>query len=906
MAKDDNPFFDLAGSDIRSIPQSEIEKLIGLFGKRAESLGKSMAEPLSETKKAAPIKSFLAQMLITDPLQNAGTALQDWSHTPRDSTSDRPYTPSPFYGGSPATLNPNTWGPALQTFRTDPRAVDVAGLAQPAGALARTATTKVAKPVARAAGEAMAQRMLSGESMIPGLPQSVAPNPLAFAVKPKGGNWAPSFSGKQDSVLRALRPLRRHPQGVEGVAVNRAAGENLWSKIVEGGGQYNPTGWLEMHRPDVYNALLSPEDAALNRWIDKKLTPYVRNEMGTPDDPIRLAHEQGYTHSPSISNIEAEMGGSWLPQRTFDARVAAGFPDEGFAVNRHAEAGYPEGNLVNARRAEEWETRSDSAIDPNIAEVYQEDIKNARDSSSPSGAWNPTLEMANNNPWIEKLSPETPIYKIADEQTFSSDLDFNHLMDELRNAVRPDSDLPENLRLTPKQLDKVTVDQAVKRVNDISDWRIKEKSAVLRDNAATFTHKEYPDTGYKWVELKLPESVEDGTKSLEEALKHEGNVMGHCVGGYCPDVASGQSRIYSLRDPEGKAHVTIEVQPTLQTVEGGKFGDIWDDVINRVSDEEYGALQDEHPDDDLYEAFRSLHGRYVDDSNETIESILREFSPDKADQFLAELENKKPTIVQIRGKGNARPIADYAPYVQDFVRSGEWSAVNEIGNAHLIDVNDYNSVQDALKEISGSKSKSKIPKEYEDKFNDAYEANPKTDQFMTLDQFREFIGLSKPEGYAEGGSVKSDFFLDPSSYAQSRSKQMFPKQKSEWTQQDAARHMLASGMMAQKFGPTVAKIAGMAHEHGNAPVKTIGYMLGIGKMPPDYDQDLHNNALGVQIAKDAKSQEDLESRIQAILNSATKQPTPGQPWIGRPNIPAQMSDYAKGGRVSTNPFDHLV
>ena len=164
-------------------------------------------------------------------------------------------------------------------------------------------------------------------------------------------------------------------------------------------------------------------------------------------------------------------------------------------------------------------------------------------------------------------------------------------------------------------------------------------------------------------------------------------------------------------------------------------------------------------------------------------------------------------------------------------------------------------------------------------------------------------------GYADGGAVKSDFFVDPSSYAQSRAKQMFPKQKSEWTQQDAARHMLASGMMAQKFGPTVAKIAGLAHEHGNAPIKTIGYALGIGKMPPDYDQDLHNNALGVQLGKEATSQEDLESRIQAILGKATKQPVPGQPWIGRPNIPNQMSDYATGGRVnphSTNPFDHLV
>ena len=34
--------------------------------------------------------------------------------------------------------------------------------------------------------------------------------------------------------------------------------------------------------------------------------------------------------------------------------------------------------------------------------------------------------------------------------------------------------------------------------------------------------------------------------------------MGHCVGGYCDDVASGQSNIYSLRDAKGKPSVTIE------------------------------------------------------------------------------------------------------------------------------------------------------------------------------------------------------------------------------------------------------------------------------------------------------------------------------------------------------------
>jgi hypothetical protein len=37
--------------------------------------------------------------------------------------------------------------------------------------------------------------------------------------------------------------------------------------------------------------------------------------------------------------------------------------------------------------------------------------------------------------------------------------------------------------------------------------------------------------------------------------------MGHCVGGYCPDVESGEIKIFSLRSPDGKSHVTIEARP---------------------------------------------------------------------------------------------------------------------------------------------------------------------------------------------------------------------------------------------------------------------------------------------------------------------------------------------------------
>lgn len=795
---------------------------------------------------------------------------------------------------------------------------------KPAVAAAK-ATVPAAKAVGR--GALAAAQSDTAYDLANRVASATGASPL-HAIKPKGGNWAPAYSGNQDSVIRSLRSLRQQPQNIEGVAVNKAAGENLWSKIVEEGGQYNPTAWLEMHRPDVYNSLLSPESAALNRWLDKKLTPYVRNEMGTPDDPIRLAHEKGYTHNPSIMSMEENSMGSWVPQRTADARSAAGFPDEGFAVKKHAEAGYPENNLLNTRKAEEWETISDKGITQSPAAAYQDQFRIARDNSSTVGNRNSALRMAENNPWIEKLSPETPLYKIDDELHFASDLGFNHMMDELRASLSPNSELPAHLRLTPETLNKVNVADAVKRVSEINDWRALEaekaeragmlenlnSNARLADPTAQLSFVEKP--GMTWVDI--PEVVDEkGTQLCTSIGK---------AGGWCTmnaDTAqaygSGDKRLVALLDAEGRPHAQAMISTSKYDPSEMHLGDVLDEEA-AVGDQYYRNLRTllerrglSAADAENYvemEAFGSYSGIPTD-----VRELMNELSLE-AESMIPKKQIPLPDIQELKPPGNAfssdranvykKRDPDYQKKVSDsvvkFLNSGEWGEVNDLYHYGITDVRDKNSWLRVLQRVSPERDIEKAM----DNFSSVLSSNPDLPRFMTDKDIAQLLGAPPAEGYAEGGAVKSDFFIDPSSYAQSRSKQMFPKQKSEWTQQDAARHMLASGMMAQKFGPTVAKIAGLAHEHGNAPVKTIGYMLGIGKMPPDYDQDLHNNALGVQLAKEAKSQEDLESRIQAILNSATKQPTPGQPWIGRPNIPNQISDYARGGKVSTNPFDHLV
>ena len=44
-------------------------------------------------------------------------------------------------------------------------------------------------------------------------------------------------------------------------------------------------------------------------------------------------------------------------------------------------------------------------------------------------------------------------------------------------------------------------------------------------------------------------------------LEDEGKLLQHCVGGYCKDVESGKSQIFSLRDPDGNPIATAEWQP---------------------------------------------------------------------------------------------------------------------------------------------------------------------------------------------------------------------------------------------------------------------------------------------------------------------------------------------------------
>jgi hypothetical protein len=411
------------------------------------------------------------------------------------------------------------------------------------------------------------------------------------------------------------------------------------------------------------------------------------------------------------------------------------------------------------------------------------------------------------NPWLLKVPPETRVYDIL--RGSDRDLGFDHLVDELRNAINPESGLPAALRWKYQDLDKVTVPQAVERVAKINEWRAANKAEADMARAmgpATQVVKEYPEQGFKWVELKLPEKtgkkearrigsdeaeridegvdrlneddlqdfireqakemgirrgtpeyeelaqelkrdfgpveseVDSAYNILEDALKYEGETMGHCVGNYCPDVVEGRSKIFSLRDKKGQPHVTIEVRP-------GE-GSVYQYLASKNLDLEKEAQK-------LYPKSSKIA------SQDLLISDI-EATPEYA-EWVRSLPQE---IVQIKGSGKKdrgqkirhsgtgykdNPDAHLLPAVQDFIRSGNWSKIGDLENAGLVDVQDPNALLRALGKVSPERNIDQAI----DNFNTAIDSAPNAQRYMTLDELRDFLGGSAgPEGLAQGGQVR--------------------------------------------------------------------------------------------------------------------------------------------------------
>jgi hypothetical protein len=507
-------------------------------------------------------------------------------------------------------------------------------------------------------------------------------------VKETGGNW---LTGGAGSVERALKPLKRDE-------------------------------FIDV--PQLQN----PATAALNKWIDSNLTNYVKKQMGTADDPVRKLAEQDVVHIPSN-----EVGVNRYKAK--DVRAGLGMPQ-----------------LGKSEAAKAWEDSADYLINVAPASKHTKPLS----QSEIRQGYRSTVEE---NPWLEKVAPDTPIY--AAKSDIGSDLGFDHIMDVLRQDIAAG-------RIRPEQLNKVSMEQAVRRTYEYDQEMAKRmRDAQIKVTEGMPTHKDYADKGYKWIELtkpdtptglpegwslapnsasektglfratsptgetvlgqdmpdliknlytRYPDAPGNPRQQLETALKYEGDTMGHCVGSYCDDVASGKSRIYSLRDAKGEPHVTIEVEPQ----------------------NEKGYYNSLNPDKRA-----ELMSQAIEYRRQTVPDIDPNKSPDERAKMLKDYLDSQniqipSRIKQIKGKQNRAPNEEYVPFVQDFVRSGEWSDVGDLSNTGLIPAN---AIKAAGHDMTGYDQKYFTNQEYVDFLSKKHE---------------DFLSKNfKPstEGMAEGGGA---------------------------------------------------------------------------------------------------------------------------------------------------------
>jgi len=468
----------------------------------------------------------------------------------------------------------------------------------------------------------------SGVRAITAVPKAVKRAGLDFAqsispvnvIKPKGGNW---LTGSVEGALKGLkRPMNQDE--VAGVEAHLAKIEPHYDLS-------DPREVRELADMRAHIQALK-QDEALNNWVDRNLTNYVKKEMATPEDPVRRLAEEGITHLPNDTRMPTNMSS------ISTTRSEAGFPDA----------------MGTSREAQLWEALSDKPIG--------------------FGTAGEMINVGKGEAWMDKVDPFTRVNVVAptEQRLMTQNLGFDHILDVLRQDVASG-------RIRPEQLNKISMEQAVRRTAEFDQEMAKKmREAQIKATEGFPVTKEYPE-GYKWIELTAPKDmpsgyIEDtalggqkiwakegtGTFSktdprhriLENALKYEGETMGHCVGGYCPDVMEGRSRIYSLRDAKGEPHVTVETSP-------GDFSA----AFNNLTQEEQAAV-------------RKVAGSFA--SDEALLDAMKQVVPDKA--------NIPENIVQIKGKQNRAPNPEYLPFVQDFVRSGEWSDVGDLRNTGLIDM----------------------------------------------------------------------------------------------------------------------------------------------------------------------------------------------------------------------------
>jgi hypothetical protein len=540
-------------------------------------------------------------------------------------------------------------------------------------------------------------------------------NPQAGVIKMKGGNW---LGG---SIEKALEDLKRPDRMTGG---RKDPSESL----AEMKARYTPEAIAEMP-PELRGTVIAgfqdlEKKVALNNWVDSNLYGYIKNDMATPQDPVRLMIERRMAEidqkfakdmeranrikqraeaepdprrkanferqaQTSMAEAEAERDtamkyASHMPQNEID--YANQWIPEDLALSR-MRAGFPTEGLGQSNTAKGWEAITDSYIHTAPAGNYTKPLTESEVRRS-------LTSVVGENPWLSKLDPDTPVQYLKNADSISQDLRLDHIMDVLREDVASG-------RIRPEQLSKVSMEQAVRRTAEYDqELAAKMSAARAAQREGLPVYKDYPE-GYKWVQLNRPgdfaaesEAMGHSVRGYEPPQGHpdwvEGSgdrgSLGYGVGGW-DAIKSGKAKVYSLVDAKGDPHVTVEVESGRPWNE--RSGIFYDNPELEPSWQRFSQEAS------LEEKARGLDrpSNYIERYPEWLKANDPEMYAKHANVF----EESPPLVRQIKGKGNERPVERYDPFTQDFVKSGNWSDVRDLENTGLIEAGGKYVTQDEAK-----------------------------------------------------------------------------------------------------------------------------------------------------------------------------------------------------------------
>ena len=560
------------------------------------------------------------------------------------------------------------------------------------------AAAKAAPALGRELAGTAVDRMMAGQSMVPGMPASMVNPPMTSIIKQGGGNWIdkyhPGNIGIDTNVDSLKRPV---PFGEDPTTMEH----NL--RTIAGAG--------DAQIQDAHNAL------KINEWVDKKLKPYVRNQMGTPNDPVRTqADTANILHMPFSEDL---------------ARVDR-IAD--FHKHMREESGFPREGVATSNLGKQWEYLTDSALNNN-------DLGNL---SNP--------KFYNNPDSVLKLDPSTRINYIKDPERFSK-LGFDHLIDVLGEKMNAGE-------ITHKDLDKLSVAGAVKHTHEYDE---KMREAMAKAEREDLQHANIAHKTDEGVVVKLDKPGQ---------FAKESDNMGHSVRGYEPPndhpehikasgnggrysyghggweaIKSGRAEVYSVRDLDNKPYATVETSQDKHHIGYSTKG-------NQIfpNDFEYGGVDKRLPQEQHQAVYNRAKQIFDGLENKSPNSVMDSFQ-----QAADEVVGKSPkNITQIKGPVNKDVSYKPAQTLKDFLNSQKWGQVDEIEKAHLIDLENPQSVEDSLYDVLGDY---KLPHERQEAFRDATAANPDVQRFMNREEFMNFVNPPKQEPTREQNLTK---FLEPS------------------------------------------------------------------------------------------------------------------------------------------------